>query len=194
MDDTRLVFVSGIYTGKYRDMVKLQEQTCKDDYAFDFRYITDEEWNKNKAPAGISFYLGNTLKIQLVIDKIKEYWGNVLIVTDADLIFLQRTKGDILFKLKKSDLLFLGEKFERNSANVSKFMVMNCNEASLRFWEKVQAELNDNRGCDWEIANQIIYKNLADLKYQILPETLFNGIVLRVTLYVSKGFVVPVKY
>ena len=191
MDESKQVFVSGIYTEKYRDMVILQEQTCKDDYTFDFRYITDEEWNKNKAPANVSFYSGNTLKTQLIIDKIKECWGNVLIITDADLIFLQRTKENILFRLKNSDIFFIREEFERNSVNDSKFIVMNCNEASLRYWEEVQTVLQDKRGYDPEIVNQIILKNLTDLKYQVLPETFLNGVVSRVTLYVRKGLVVP---
>lgn len=193
MDEARQIFVSGIYTEKYRDMVKLQEQTCKDDYVFDYRYITDEEWNKNKATAGISFYSENTIKTQLVIDKIKEYWGNVLIVTDADLIFLQKTKGDLFSRLRKSDMLFLGEAFERNTSNINiQFVAMNCNEASLKYWEAVQAKIKDNRGCDQDIVNQIIYENLTDLKYQILPETFLNGVVSRVSLYISKGFIVSV--
>lgn len=69
------IVVTGIYTDSYKQAIELQKQSCLDDYDFDFRYITDEEWQKAKTSSNFAFYGGNTIKTQLVIDKIKQYWG-----------------------------------------------------------------------------------------------------------------------
>ncbi len=183
LECNRKVFVSGIYTENYRDMVVLQEQTCMDDYVFEFRHISQEEWDKNKAEEGFAFYSGNTLKTQLVIDKIREHWGEVLLITDADLIFLDKTKTDLLGRLEEYDMLFLcersstQERFERAPANVNiGFVAMKCNEESLKYWESVQNEVNETKGWDQEIANKILAEKRTSLKYQILPEAEYlNG-------------------
>lgn len=183
MDCRQRVYVSGIYTGNYREMVMLQEQTCKDDYFFEFQYISDEEWNRNKAEEGFAFFSGNTLKTQLIIDKIKEHWGEVLIVADADLVFFKETKGDLLRQLGRYDMLFLCERsaeqprYERTPANINiGFVAMNCNEASLGYWESVQNEVVMTKGWDQEVANLIIAEGRSSLKYSILADTEYlNG-------------------
>lgn len=176
------IIVSGIYTSDYSDMVKLQEQTCKDDYMFDFRYITDAEWKRRKSSEGFAFFGGNTIKTQLVIDKIKEYWGKNLLVADADLIFLKRTRETLLYELRDADLLFLRERLDENNlysrapANVNiGFVCMRCNEESLRFWEKVQKEVEEFNGWDQEVANELLCKNPEDWRYKLLPECFLNG-------------------
>ena len=71
------IVVTGIYTDSYKQAIELQKQSCLDDYDFDFRYITNEEWQKAKTSSNFAFYGGNTIKTQLVIDKIKQYWVDI---------------------------------------------------------------------------------------------------------------------
>lgn len=176
------VIVSGIYTENYKKMVDLQESTCEDNYKFDFRYITDEEWNKKKGNGEFAFFGGNTIKTQLVIDKINEYWGKILIVTDADLLFLQKTRSEIMYNLIDNDMLFLRERrsnqelYERAIENINiGFVAMKCNQASLDFWEKVQKETIDTQGWDQEVANIILHEKRSSLKWQMLTENFLNG-------------------
>lgn len=176
------IIVSGIYTENYRKMVKFQEETCEDAYRFDFQYISDAQWNEQKGTGDFAFFGGNTIKTQLVIDKIREYWGKILIAADADLVFLRKTKEDILFALKDSDMLFLRERrsdqtpYEKAAANINiGFVVMNCNQASLDFWMQVQQETVSIKGWDQEVANNIIYHHKTDLRYKMLSGNFLNG-------------------
>jgi len=178
-----MIVVTGIYTENYRSVVELQEQSCLDDYVFDYRYITDEEWNKHKSQDGFAFFGGNTIKTQLVIDKIKEYWGKLIIVADADLVFLKKTEDRLLQELGDKDMLFLRERydFEKNPyekarANINiGFVLMRCNERSLAFWEIVQEQVVNLAGWDQEIANEIMLNKEIDLKYALLSENFLNG-------------------
>lgn len=179
--DTK-VTVSGIYTSDYRPLVKLQELTCMDDYFFEFRFISDEQWKREKTDNGFAFFGGNTIKTQLVIDKIIEHWGEIILITDADLVFFVTTKGQILHELENVDMLFLRERsenekrYERASSNINiGFVVIRCNSNSLEFWKQVQEETAVNKGWDQEVVNQIICENRTKLKYKLLPEYYLNG-------------------
>ncbi len=176
------IIVSGVYTEDYRRMVELQEETCEDDYQFDFRYISEAQWNEQKGTGDFAFFGGNTVKTQLVIDKIREYWGKILIVADADLVFLKRTKEDILYGLQDADMIFLRERssdqkpYEKAIANINiGFVAMKCNQASLDFWIQVQQETILKKGWDQEIANIIIYDRKTDLRFKMFSEEFLNG-------------------
>ncbi len=176
------VIVSGVYTEDYGKMVRFQEETCEDDYRFDFRYVSDAQWNEQRGTGDFAFFGGNTIKTQLVIDKIREYWGKILIVADADLIFLQETKEDIVYDIKDVDMLFLRERgsgqapYERAIANINiGFVAMKCNQASLDFWMQVQQETRSEKGWDQEIANIILHSGRTSLQYKMLPENFLNG-------------------
>lgn len=176
------IVVSGIYTDNYFDMVRLQEKTCRDSFQFDFRHISDEEWNRQKSSGSFAFFDGNTIKTQLVIDKIKEYWGKCLIVADADLVFFRKTKEQLLYELRDVDMLFLRERldennlYERAPANVNiGFVCMRCNEHSLMFWEEVQRKVVQCNGWDQEIANELLLENPQKWNYRLLSERFLNG-------------------
>ena len=176
------VTVSGIYTQDYESLVKLQELTCLDDYYFEFRFISDEQWKREKKDNQFAFFGGNTIKTQLVIDKIREHWGEILIITDADIVFFATTKGQILHEIENMDMLFLRErsenekKYKRALSNINiGFVVIRCNMSSLKFWEQVQEETAVHIGWDQEVVNQVIYENRTELNYKLLPECYLNG-------------------
>ncbi len=177
------ITVTGIYTDSYKSVYEIQKQSCLDDYNFDFRYITDDEWKKAKTSSDFAFYGGNTIKTQLVIDKIKQYWGKVIIVADADVIFLRPTEEQILKELGNNDMLFLKERkdsinhpFEKTPLNINiGFVVIKCNNRSLAFWEKVQKDTAEMLGWDQEIANHVAESNDVGVKWNMLSDLFLNG-------------------
>ena len=90
------IIVSSIYTENYRELIELQKRSCCDNYRFDSKFISDEDWNACKGNSEFAFFCGNTIKIEAVLEKIKRYWGKILLFTDADLVFFQKTKARIL--------------------------------------------------------------------------------------------------
>ena len=176
------IVVTGIYTNSYKDVVNLQIHSCKDDYKFDYRYITDEEWQNAKTSKDFAFWGGNIIKTQLVIDKIKENFGGILLVCDADLIFLKPTEKQIRKELKHFDTLFLQERFdkkhqyEKAKANINiGFVAIKCNERNLNFWEEVQAKTQQTHGWDQEIANEILLNKNYNLKWKHFSQKFANG-------------------
>lgn len=176
------ITVSGIYTKSYEKVLNLQIKSCKDDYIFDFRFITDEEWEKAKKTKDFAFFGGNILKTQLVIDKIKENWGQILLIADADLVFFRKTEEQILEELGDLDCIFLKERFsseylyDKALSNINiGFVAIKCNERNLKFWEEVQQQTKDSSGWDQEIANKILLNKNYDLKWAHFSENFANG-------------------
>lgn len=177
-----LITVSGIYTDSYKKVLSLQKQSCLDNYRFDFRYITDEEWENAKTSKDFAFFGGNTIKTQLVIDKIKQYWGQLLLITDADIIYLKRTENVLREELGDKDMVFMRERLDTNDAydktpvNVNiGFVLMRCNFASLRFWELVQERTYAKHGWDQEEANIVLKEGDCELKWGLLSDLFLNG-------------------
>lgn len=182
LDRTNLpVTVTGIYTWNYRSMLRLQMDSCKDDYGYDFVYISDEKWEANRGNDDFPFYGGNILKVDAVVQKIQEYWGEIILVADADLVFFQETKSDLLRRLGNKDMLFLQERrsnaprFERAVANINiGFVLIRCNQTTLTFWQKVREEVLREKGWDQEIVNNMIKKG-EKISFAMLPDTYLNG-------------------
>lgn len=177
-----IITVTGIYTNSYAKVLKLQKNSCVDNFRFDFRYITDAEWEKAKTSKDFAFFGGNTIKTQLVIDKIKQYWGHLLLVTDADIIFLKRTEEALRHELGSKDIVFMRERldtknaYEKTPMNVNiGFVLMRCNTASLEFWKLVQQKTIEKHGWDQEEANIILRDNLCKLNWALLSDLFLNG-------------------
>jgi len=177
-----IITVTGIFTENYRSVVDIQKKYCKDNYRFDYRFITDEEWAKAKTSNEFAFYGGNTIKTQLVIDKIKEYWGQLLLVCDADVVFLKRTEDILRELLGEQDMVFLRERgdsnnpFEKTPLNINiGFVLMRCNERSLRYWELVQERTKSKHGWDQEEANLVLIDEPDIISWSLLPKVFLNG-------------------
>ena len=176
------VIVSSIYTGNYRELVELQKKSCYDDYKFDFKYISDEDWNRCKSNSEFAFFDGNTIKIEAVLEKIRQYWGKILLFTDADIVFFRETKARILYELRDCDILFLKERrngevyYEKAVSNINiGFSAMRCNEHVLNFWKKAFEKTKKEKGWDQEIINNMIKSDPDSLKWKFFSEQFLNG-------------------
>lgn len=182
IDNDKKVIVSAIYTKNYEPMIRLQRYSCQDDYEFDLVFISDEEWNQNRTSEQFAFFGGNTIKVRALIEKMEQYYGEILIFTDADLIFLQKTKGRILQELGDKDIVFLRERriaeplFEKAQSNINiGFVVMRCNERSLSFWKDVLSNIQKSKGWDQEIVNLLLMDEDYPLAWSLLSEEFLNG-------------------
>jgi len=177
------IVVTGIYTDSYKDLVDLQIQSCTDDYDFDFEHIDDEAWQLAASQRNeFAFFGGNTIKTELVIKKIKQYWGQIIIVSDADLVFLDKTEELLRQEIEKFDTLFLRERmdtahlYQRAPANINiGFVVIKCNKSNLVFWERVDYLVKELHGWDQEIANQLLHGRNYPLKWNYLSDAFANG-------------------
>lgn len=177
-----IITVTGIYTKSYESVVDLQVKSCKDNYSFDYRFISDEEWEKAKTSTDFAFFGGNTVKTQCVIDKIKQYWGKLLLVCDADIVFLKKTQKDLCELLANKDMVFLRERankdnpYEKTPLNINiGFVFMHCNERSLHYWEEVQRRTKEKCGWDQEEANLLLQEHPNIIRWSLLPNTFLNG-------------------
>jgi len=177
-----LITVTGIFTESYRAVVEMQIRSCKDNYKFDYRFITDEEWVKAKTSNEFAFLGGNTIKTQLVIDKIRQYWGKYILVCDADLVFFKRTEEVLLELIGEQDMIFLKERsdsdmlYEKTPLNINiGFVLMKCNEKTLRYWELVQERTRTKKGWDQEEANLVLQEFPELISWSLLPEVFLNG-------------------
>lgn len=180
--ETPSIVVTGIYTKSYESVLNLQINSCKDNYSFDYRFITDEEWENAKTSNDFAFFGGNTIKTQCVIDKIKQYWGKMLLVCDADIVFLKKTQEQLCELLVNKDMLFLRERanknnpYEKTPLNINiGFVFMRCNENTLRYWEEVQRRTKEKCGWDQEEANLLLQESPNMLRWSLLPDTFLNG-------------------
>ncbi len=177
-----VITVTGIFTESYRSVVELQMRSCKDNYRFDYRFISNEEWAKSKTSNDFAFYGGNIIKTQLVIDKIKQYWGKYILVCDADVVFFKRTEKILHELIGDRDMIFLRERsessepFEKTPLNINiGFVLIKCNQKSLYYWETVQKRTKDKSGWDQEEANLVLMEFPDIIRWSLLPQFFLNG-------------------
>lgn len=176
------IIVSSIYTEDYSRLVHLQKESCKDNYLFDPILISNYEWEKRKNNSEFAFWDGNTIKVDAVISMIKKYWDDILLFTDADLVFFDKTESDILKELSEFDILFLKERsdkqkpYERAKLNINiGFVAMRCNACVLDFWEIVKRQVVEDKGWDQEIVNNLLMQNKNLVKWKMFSEDYLNG-------------------
>jgi hypothetical protein len=109
-----------------------------------------------------TFWGGVSIKIELVIQKIKENLGQSIIFTDAT-IFINSNNVDKLFNFFNlyidNDLCFVDE----NHYNNIGIILIKCNEKTLTFFENILHELIDKKGWDQQVINEHL-KNNSNLK------------------------------
>lgn len=181
-----VITVTGVCSETYSPLLDMQKQSCKDNYRFDFERFTDEEWEKlgtvSENDEFWGFTSGLTIRIQATIERIKKYWGGLLLLNDADIVFLKATDETIRYQLKDNDMLFIKERadesnlYERALSNINiGFVLMRCNEKSLAFWEEVMERVKQKKGWDQEEVNLLIKEKPNVIKWAFFSDEFLNG-------------------
>lgn len=101
-----------------------------------------------------TFFGGVSIKIELILQKIKENMGNSIIFTDAT-IFINSTNiielSDFFCEYLDNDLCF-ADNNGNGYYNIG-IILIKCNTETLTFFENVLTELINSRGWDQDVIN-----------------------------------------
>ncbi len=159
----------GIYTKSHQ---VLKDEwflpTLKDDYHVQLhasklsgqgRYMEDD-WVK-----------GVILKSDIIIEAIRENWGDVIVYSDMDVQFFSPTKKLILSSIKNQDIVC--QKDTPTGALCTGFFAVRCNDKTLWLWKQVRTHLYEEQR-DQLIFNRILHSS-ANIRYNCLPTCFFGG-------------------
>jgi hypothetical protein len=113
---------------------------------------------------GHTFFGGVSIKIELIIQKIKENIGNSIIFTDATIFINSNNVNELVGFFEKyieNDLCFANNDGQ-GYYNIGVILIK-CNIKTLKFFEKVLNDLINCHGWDQEIINNNL-RNNNDLK------------------------------
>jgi len=123
-----------------------------------------------------TFHNGISIKIELIIEKIKENFGNIILFTDATIIINSNNVNqlkDFFNKYSDNDLCFADNNINFHY-NIG-IILIKCNEKTISFFENVLIDLINDKGWDQGVVNKHL-KNNYDLKiYKFDKEKIYCG-------------------
>jgi len=125
---------------------------------FELDAIKIDNLNNNSSH---TFFGGVTIKIELILQKIKENMGNSIIFTDATIFINSNNINelvDFFNKYLENDLCF-ADNDGKGYYNIG-IILIKCNINTLIFFENVLTDLSNNHGWDQDVINKhLINKN-----------------------------------
>jgi hypothetical protein len=107
-----------------------------------------------------TFFGGVSIKIELIIQIIKENWENSIIFTDATIFINSNNVNELpcfFNNYLDNDLCFANNNGDDNY-NIG-IILIKCNSKTLSFFENVLTDLINNKGWDQQIVNQHLRQN-----------------------------------
>lgn len=107
-----------------------------------------------KNNSGHTFFGGVSIKIELILQKIKENMGSSIIFTDATIFINSNNTNEIVdffYKYLDNDLCF-ADNDGNGYCNIG-IILIKCNINTLTFFENVLTDLTTNHGWDQDIIN-----------------------------------------
>ena len=176
------------YSPLYDYYHKHISSTLSNHFEVDPIYIDDIQ-PKN----GHTFFFGVSVKIDILIQKIKENLGDYILFSDATIFINEKTVNNLVpfFECyKENDLTFVDENETKNIG----LILVKCNEETLLFFEKCLHVLKSTQGWDQHVINEEL-KQGTILKIGTFD---FNKIIIgykfreqfRNTFYIFKIFTI----
>jgi len=166
-----------LYAYYTEEISQLKDQflnSIKDDWD-----INIEKWDSfdgNSDFGSEQFRLITTKKLYFLHEKIKENMGSIIIYSDVDIQFFRPCNSILLDLLDGNDLLFQSEMLHNNKAINSGFIVIKCNENTLRMFNACSNMIineQDTSIYDQDKLQYYIIKNTY-LKWSVLPIEFYN--------------------
>ena len=109
----------------FLDMKKSFEESFKDDFEKQFKFIEKINLDKTKPGSGIDIW---KYKTEMIINAIKENMNSkeTIVISDIDIIFYKSVIPTIKRHMLNHDICFQKE-WAKTGVNIG-FMAMNCNE------------------------------------------------------------------
>jgi len=108
---------------------------------------------------------GVSVKIELIIEKIKENIGDYIIFSDATIFINEKNKeklSNFFEQYKNYDISFADNNGYGFNYNIG-LILLKCNENALKFFNDVLIDLITNQSCDQYIVNMIISNSITNL-------------------------------
>jgi GR25 family glycosyltransferase involved in LPS biosynthesis len=142
---------------------------------------------------GHTFFGGVSIKIELIINKIKENIGNYIFFTDATIFINKNNTQNIIGYInqyKIYDICFADNNIN-SDYNIGVIMI-NCNEKTLNFFEVVLEKLVAQNGWDQYVVNNVIDINKT-LNIGKFDKKIYCGYTfdknMKHTFYIYKSFI-----
>lgn len=102
---------------------------------------------------GHTFFSGVSVKMELLIQEIKENQGNYILFSDATIFINEKTVNNLVpffESYKENDLTFVNENKIKNIG----LILIKCSEETLFFFEKCLHVLKSTKGWDQSVINE----------------------------------------
>jgi hypothetical protein len=131
---------------------------------FDVEALKINDLNNN---SGHTFFGGVSIKIELLIQKIKENMGNTIIFTDATIFINSNNVCQLMdfFNIYTNNDLCFANNHSVDQYNIG-IILINCSEKTLHFFENVLVDLVNHKGWDQEVINKNL-RNSNNLKVDV---------------------------
>jgi hypothetical protein len=136
---------------------------------FDLEAIKIDNLKNNSSH---TFFGGVSIKIELILQKIKENMGNSIIFTDATIFINSNNINELVDFFNKyldNDLCFADN--DGNGYYNIGIILIKCNIKTLTFFENVLTDLTNKDGWDQDIINNHLLNNNNDLKVNTFNRT-----------------------
>lgn len=166
-----------LYAYYTEEMSQLKDyffNSIKDDWD-----INIEKWDSfdgNSNFGSEQFRLITTKKLYFLLEKIKENIGRIIIYSDVDIQFFRSCNNIILDLIDGNDLLFQSENVNSNKVINSGFIVIRCNENTLKMFKEcseMRIDQNVSSFFDQTILQYYITIN-SYIKWNVLPIEFYN--------------------
>jgi len=132
---------------------------------FELKPILINDLVNDKKLGGHTFMGGVSIKIELLIEEIKQNMGNHIVFSDATIFVNSKTTLPLKTFIHRHaiyDLCFADNAI--NELYNIGFMLIKCNDKTLQFFEDVLRDLKTFNGWDQEVVNQHIRERHHNLK------------------------------
>lgn len=155
-----------IYTDEVVKLKNIFIESIKDDWDIDIQY-----WGKSGDSdfSTKAWYDILKKKLEFLIIKIKENWGQVIIWSDIDIQFFSKGNDLIEAAIADKDILFQSERWPVNDVNTG-FVVIKCNEKTLQLYQlAADCNIEHLELGDQSAINTILRKKKIEISWSILP-------------------------
>jgi len=157
-----------IYTDEMKEVKNIFENSIKDDWDVHIEY-----WGKGGE--GNGDFLSESWrtvvhrKVQFLVAKIKENWGDIIIWSDIDVQFFSKGTHLIQRAIAGKDIVYQAEHWPEKEVNVG-FGVIRCNERSLALYNGISSyDIDQLAVADQTAINDMLAKRSVDIKWDVLP-------------------------
>lgn len=153
----------------FLDMKVRFEKSMKDEFEKNYVFLRKVNLDRSKPGGGIDIWKFRT---ELILQAIQENLGEIILVSDIDIVFYKPVIPILLESMQEKDICFQREYESQDGINVG-FISMRCNETTLQFWQKVYLNITTAEAWEQEVVNTLIYKEMYPISWGLFPSSIW---------------------